>query len=324
MINPSPLRLCLLAGLPPILCAVPNLVLLSAAADNLPDPLATHFSGSGADGFTGRVATMGITAALAVGMGVMFAGLLVATNRKNAPKRRPDTTFDPNRLLVASAWGVGALLGVLLTASTVANLGLTDPAAATMSGWAFPVAAVVAVLFAAGGWLIAPASPVAEGIPAPAEPLAIGRTERVSWSRRTTSPWMLLAGVCSVVIGVAVGVAVHPVAGAIAILAGILAGQLAVVRVVVDHRGLTVGTGLLGRPRWRLAPAEITEVTATDISPAVYGGYGFRLVPGATALILRGGPGLVVTRRSGRQFVVSVEDAETGAGVLAGVVQKAV
>ena len=111
---------------------------------------------------------------------------------------------------------------------------------------------------------------------------------------------------------------------AIAILAGILAGQLAVVRVVVDHRGLTVGTGLLGRPRWRLAPAEITEVTATDISPAVYGGYGFRLVPGATALILRGGPGLVVTRRSGRQFVVSVEDAETGAGVLAGVVQKAV
>ncbi|MFI1463427.1 hypothetical protein [Nocardia carnea] len=323
MTRPSSLRLCILAGLPPILFAVPNLVLLATAADNLPDPLATHFAAGGADGFTGRVATMGIAAALAVGFGALFAAMLVAANRKGAPARRPDTTLDPNRLLVSSSWGVGALLGVLLFAGTRANLGLTDPAQATLPAWMFPVAAVIALVFGAVGWLIAPASPVAENVPAPAEPLAIGRTERVSWSRRATSPWMLLAGVSSVLIGVAVGFAVHPGAGVIAVLAGVLVGQLALVRVVVDQRGLTVGTGLLGWPRWRLAPAEISEVTATDISPAHYGGYGIRLTPGATAVVLRGGPGIVVTRRSGRQFAVSVDDAETGAGVLAGVVQRA-
>lgn len=323
MTRPSSLRLCILAGLPPILFAVPNLVLLATAADNLPDPLATHFTADGADGFTGRVATMGTAAALAIGFGALFAAILVAANRKGAPLRRPDTTLDPNRLLVSSAWGVGALLGVLLLAGTRANLGLSNAAQATLSGWTFPVAAVIALLFGAAGWLIAPPSPVAEGGPAPAEPLPIGRTERVSWSRRATSPWMLLPGVTSMVIGVVVGFAVHPATGAIAVLAGAFTGQLALVRVVVDHRGLTVGTGLLGWPRWRLTPADITEVAAIDISPAHYGGYGIRLTPGTTAVVLRGGPGIVVTRRSGRQFAVSVDDAETGAGVLAGVVQKA-
>ncbi|MGI5216570.1 hypothetical protein [Nocardia sp. CA-290969] len=323
MTRPSALRLGLLAGLPPILCAVPNLVLLATAADHLPDPLATHFTANGADGFTGRVATMGIATALAIGSGALFAAILVVTNRKGAPLRRPDTTLDPNRLLVATAWGVGALIGTLLLAATRANLFLVDPGQATLPGWTFPVAAAIAVLFGAGGWLIAPESPVAAGVPAPAEPLPIGRTERVSWSRRATSPWMLLAGLSSILVGVAVGFVVHPAVGAIAVVAGIFAGQLALVRVVVDQRGLTVATGLLGWPRWRLAPAEITEVTATDISPAQYGGYGFRLTPGATAVVLRGGPGIVVTRRSGRQFAVSVDDAETGAGVLAGVVRKA-
>ncbi|WP_280414342.1 hypothetical protein [Nocardia carnea] len=323
MTRPSSLRLCILAGLPPILFAIPNLVLLAAAAEDLPDPLATHFSSGGADGFTGRVATMGIAAALAIGSGALFAAMVVAGNRKGAPARRPDTTLDPNRLLVSSSWGVGALLGVILFASTRANVGLTDAAQATLPGWMFPVAAVLALLCGALGWLVAPASPVAEHAPAPAEPLPIGSTERVSWSRRATSPWMLLAGVTSAVIGVAVGFVVHPGVGVIAVLAGLLVGQLALVRVVVDQRGLTVGTGLLGWPRWRLSPAEITEVTATDISPAHYGGYGIRLTPGATAVVLRGGPGIVVTRRSGRQFAVSVDDAETGAGVLAGVVQKA-
>lgn len=322
MTRPRSLRLGLLAGLPPIVCAFPNLVLLAAAADDLPDPLATHFSADGADGFTGRVATMGIAAALAVGFGVLFAAILVVANRQGAPLRRPDTTLDPNRVLIASAWGVGALLGVVLFASTRANLGLTDAAQATLPGWTFPVAAVIALLFGAAGWLIAPAGPVAADPPAAVEPLPIGHGERVSWSRQVTSPWMLLTGLTSLVIGVAVGVVVHPVVGAIAVFAGLFAVQLAVVRVVVDRRGLTVGSGLLGWPRWRLAPAEISEVTATDISPAHFGGYGFRLVPGATAVVLRGGPGIVVTRRSGRQFAVSVDDAETGAAVLAGVVQK--
>ena len=36
-------------------------------------------------------------------------------------------------------------------------------------------------------------------------------------------------------------------------------------------------------------------------------------------MIIRSGPALVVTRRSGQQLTVTVDDARTAAGVLAGV-----
>lgn len=316
----SSLRLALLAGLPPLLSAVPNVVLLGAAADRLPDQLATHFGADGADGFTGRVPAMFVSAGLGLGLGILFAAILVVGARTNV--RRADTPVDPIRSLVATAWGVGGFVGALTSAGTVANLDAADPAQVTLSGWAFAAAAVAGLLFGAAGWLAAPNSPVSAG-PAPAEPLALGRTERVSWSRRAVSPWMLLTGVVAVLMGAVVGFVAQPVPGALLTLTGVLLAQLALLRVVVDQRGLTVGTGLLGWPRWRLRPEDITEVSADDISPLRYGGYGIRMIPGATAVVLRAGPGLVVTRRSGRRFVVSVDDAGTGAGVLAGVVARA-
>jgi hypothetical protein len=316
----SSLRLCLLAGLPPLLSAVPNIVLLAAAADRLPDPLATHFAADGADGFTGRVPTMFVSAGLGLGLGVLFAAIVVVGPRTNA--RRADTPLDPIRSLVATAWGVGGFVGAIMLAGTVANLDAADAAQVTLSGWAFAAAAAAGLLFGAAGWLAAPASPVTPG-PAPAEPLALGRTERVSWSRRAVSPWMLLTAVVAVLMGVVVGLVAQPLTGALLALTGVLLAQLALLRVVVDQRGLTVGTGVLGWPRWRLRAGDITEVSADDISPLQYGGYGIRMIPGATAVVLRAGPGIVVTRRSGRRFVVSVDDAGTGAGVLAGVVARA-
>ncbi|WP_327149969.1 hypothetical protein [Nocardia sp. NBC_01329] len=319
----SSIRLCLLVGLPPILAAVPNIVLLAAAADRLPDPLATHFAADGADGFTGRIATMFVSAGIGAGLAIVFAAILLAGVRRNLPLRRADSAVDPIRLLVGTAWGVGGFLGVIMLAGTIANLDMPDPAQVTLSGWAFATAAIAGLLLAAAGWIAAPESPVEATAPAPAEPLAIGRTEKVSWSRRAASPWMLMAGVVAVLMGVVLGFVAQPLIGVLLALTGVLLAHLALLRVVVDQRGLTVGIGPLGWPRWRLRPEDIAEVSAEDISPLQYGGYGIRLIPGATAVVLRGGPGLVVTRRSGRRFVVSVDDADTGAGVLAGVVTRA-
>ncbi|MGW5387425.1 hypothetical protein [Nocardia sp. NPDC003963] len=319
----SSIRLCLLAGLPPILSAVPNIVLLAAAADRLPDPLATHFAADGADGFTGRIPTMFVSAGVGAGLALVFAAILLIGVRRGTPPRRAGSAADPVRLLVGTAWSVGGFVGVIMLAGTVANLDVADPAQVTLSGWAFAIAALAGLVFGAAGWLAAPASPVATDVPAPAEPIAIGRTERVSWTRRAASPWMLLAGVVAVLMGVVLGVVAQPLAGVLLVLSGVLLAHLALIRVVVDRRGLTVGTGPLGWPRWRLRPEDITEVSAEGISPLRYGGYGIRVIPGATAVVLRAGPGIVVTRRSGRRFVVSVDDAETGAGVLAGVVARA-
>ncbi|NUP28471.1 MAG: hypothetical protein HOQ36_03000 [Nocardia sp.] len=317
----NPIRLGLLTGLPPILSAVPNIVLLAAAADRLPDPLATHFTPDGADGFTGRVATMFVSAGIGAGLAIVFTAILLIGTRRGAVLRRADSAADPIRLLVGTSWGVGVFVGVIILAGTIANLDTPDPAQVTLSGWAFAIAATAGLVLGAAGWIVAPPSPVGAA-PAPAEPLTIGRTEKVSWSRRTASPWMLTAGVVAIVMGGVLGFVAQPLIGVLLAVTGALLAHLALLRVVVDQRGLTVGTGPLGWPRWRLRPEDIADVSADDISPLRYGGYGIRLIPGATAVVLRGGPGIVVTRRSGRQFVVSVDDAETGAGVLAGVVAR--
>jgi hypothetical protein len=45
-------------------------------------------------------------------------------------------------------------------------------------------------------------------------------------------------------------------------------------------------------------------------------------VPGGSGVILRAGSALIVTRRSGRRFTVTVDDAETAAGLLDGLAHR--
>lgn len=322
MTTPSTIRLGLLAGLPPLLFALPNIVLLNAAADRLPDPIATHFGAQGADGFTGRVPTMFISAGLGFGLGLMFALVLIVSARSGRLVRTQDSAYDPIRVMVATSWGVGGFIGVLIFAGTVANLDATDARQVSLPVLAFAAAAAIGLLLAAVGWLAAPRAPVSADSPSEIKPLPLGATERVSWSRRVSAPWMVLAGIVMLAIGVVTGFVAQPWVGVLLALSSLLLIQLALVRVVVDQRGLTVGTGPFGWPRWQLSPEEITEVAAEELSPVRYGGYGIRMIPGSTAVLLRGGPGIVVTRRSGRRFAVSVDDAETGAGVLAGIIDR--
>ncbi|MGW0180951.1 hypothetical protein [Nocardia sp. NPDC003345] len=322
MTTPSTIRLGLLAGLPPVLSAVPNILLLNAAADRLPDPIATHFGAHGADGFTGRTGTMFISAGVGTALGILFALVIVLAARTGKLTRTPQTPLDPIRFMVAASWGVGGFTGAIMFFGTRANLHLADAAAAELSGLAVLSALAIGVLFAVGGWFGAPKAPMAPSAQSPARPLPLGPTERVSWSRRISSPWMLLGGMTMAIAGVVAGFVTQPGIGVMLALTGALVAHLGVIRVVVDQRGLTVGTGPLGWPRWQLRPDEISAVATEDLSPARYGGYGIRMVPGATAVLLRSGPGIVVTRRSGRHFAVSVDDAGTGAAVLAGVVDR--
>ena len=63
--------------------------------------------------------------------------------------------------------------------------------------------------------------------------------------------------------------------------------------------------------------ASITAVAVVDVAPmAEYGGWGLRFIPGSTGVLMRGGEGIQVTLTSGRTFVVTVDDAATGAGLL--------
>ncbi|MFC5156735.1 hypothetical protein [Streptomyces amakusaensis] len=86
-------------------------------------------------------------------------------------------------------------------------------------------------------------------------------------------------------------------------------------RVAVDsRRGLTVSVARL--PIRRISLDRIVAVRSGYARLADLGGFGYRVMPGRQALSLRAGDALWLELTSGREFVVTVDDAETAARLL--------
>ena len=74
---------------------------------------------------------------------------------------------------------------------------------------------------------------------------------------------------------------------------------------------------MLGVPRFRVPPQEVGSVAVVDArSLGVPGSWGIRLLPGRVTIVMRSTLGIHVTRRDGRLFFVTVDDAATGAALL--------
>jgi hypothetical protein len=84
----------------------------------------------------------------------------------------------------------------------------------------------------------------------------------------------------------------------------------------VGPAGVTARLGWFGWPRVHVPIADVGEVRIEQVVPYEYGGWGWRLVPGVSAIIVRRGPGLRIARRTGRTLVVTIDDAGRAAGVL--------
>jgi hypothetical protein len=94
-------------------------------------------------------------------------------------------------------------------------------------------------------------------------------------------------------------------------------------RVRVDETGITVRS-VVGWPTFHVPAVDIDRVAAAEIAPfAEFGGWGMRWMPGRLGIVMRTGEGIVVTRRDGRVFAVTVDDAETGAALLAAAAKQA-
>ena len=84
----------------------------------------------------------------------------------------------------------------------------------------------------------------------------------------------------------------------------------------IDGSGFTVAFGPLGWPVKRFAWREVTAVSAIEIHPMQWGGWGYRWRPGrSSGAIMRKGPGLKLDLADNRAFVVSVDNPEAGAAV---------
>ncbi len=133
-----------------------------------------------------------------------------------------------------------------------------------------------------------------------------------SWSARTTNRWLIL-----LTLGLAARAARRAGPGRLlAVLA--LAGGLgsATVRVDAGPAGLVVRFGPFGWPRRRIPLGRIRRARVARVHPLLWGGWGYRLQPQGTRVIVRGGEALVVDLVPHRSFGVTVDGAAAAAALL--------
>ncbi|MFF2793079.1 DUF1648 domain-containing protein [Streptomyces sp. NPDC058049] len=187
------------------------------------------------------------------------------------------------------------------------------------------VGAVVTVVAAGAAGLVGalvsrrPASPLARG-QGPRMDIPAG--ERRIWLASTENPWLYLL---SAVTGVGALAALLIGLGDLAepmwlvtvpfLFASVSVLACASVRVRVTERGMDVAFGPLGWPVRRWDAADIEWARAENRTPAQVGGWGYRLSGLGTTVMLRSGACLVI-RAKGKDFAVSVDDAERGAALL--------
>ena len=88
-------------------------------------------------------------------------------------------------------------------------------------------------------------------------------------------------------------------------------------RVTVDERGFSVVSSLLQIPLKRIPLTSIETVDAAMLRPQEWGGWGYRVMPGRSALMMHTGPGLVIGTIKGKLFAISLDDPEEPAALLA-------
>lgn len=299
--------------LPPVAIALTG----AAWHGGLPDRIASHWSDLGAA--DGSLPTAGVLVAALLGAGIAaLAGLVLLVL----------PGVDPRTAKGAAFW-LGMVQGVAL-AMWIVPAGLThragSPDGAVLGAWIVPLIALI--LYGAIPYALAPrpsAEPV-EGL----DPLPLAPGETGAWSRtlNTTVFVWLAAGMAVLTVAIAVPlIAAEGIGSAAVALGAMLLGLLVVaafvrVRVTVDWRGLRIRPVLLPVPVKHIPLDRVRAVEATQLRPSEWGGWGYRVLPGRSALILRSGPGLVVTTVDDRRFAVTLDDPEVPAGLLLSLAQR--
>ncbi|MGW8484463.1 DUF1648 domain-containing protein [Microbacterium sp. NPDC055903] len=302
-------------------------ILVAAWLPDIPEPAAIHWGPGGVDGFGPGWTYL----ALPLGLGGLFVALFAVmaffAHRPRASTADSSPTWSGTaRLLGAASLALAVMMALTSLIAVGVQRGLDDAADApditpsVLLG--LGVMAAVAVL----GWLVQPRAQVDPDAGASAEPLALAGSERAVWmgTAATAKSGQVVLGISvfsvlaiSVLMG-ATGVEGWWLTGIIGVLLAVLVVTMLVFRVHVSGAGLRVRS-VAGWPRFFIPAAKIESVRVVQIDPfAEFGGWGYRIgTDGRRGLVLRRGEALQIEQRRGKPFVVTVDDAETAASVLA-------
>jgi len=142
------------------------------------------------------------------------------------------------------------------------------------------------------------------------------RTGRpAEWSRRVVVPWMLCTGALAAVAFLVAAALFPGLLAQFLVLLAVAAAfvLLGAVRVTVTGRGVTVRSVVLPLLCRRIPLSRISSATSGRARPRELGGWGYRWLPGRTAVSLRAGDALWLQLAGGREFVVTVDDAGAAA-----------
>lgn len=295
-----------------VLALVPALVVLVTRLtwfDQLPELLPTHWSGLGPpDDYTARGAVYGpvqaVTAAAAV-VAVLAVVALLATTTRAARSR------------VRAASALACLVGGVAAATWVAIVWATLAAGSNQDA---TLGARVLLVLVGLAWGLLPLLLLPRGGDArphddPPPTLDLVADERAAWHTTVHSPALLAALGAALVVVVVVAAVAAPAAGAVVVVPLLALVVLGRVRVSVDARGLRVRGGL-GVPLRTVPLDRVERADAAEVLASEWGGWGYRVGPGRTALVLRSGPGLVVELTDGSRVAVTLDDAATPAALL--------
>lgn len=312
-------RIVIVDAVLPIAIAIVAAIAMFSWLPELPDPIAIHWSGSGPDGFGPALPLI----FLPLGIAAVFSLFSVGSSLANAPGSGIAWT---QKVLVSTSVWLSTMLSVGVGGSIAMQRGLSDARDALDVGWWVLAGAGAGLVLAAGSWFLLPKADTGSPAGVAPEPIEVHGTERVSWTRtarlgNTAIAVILLAFVAVLVVLVIDLVASQgPVWIPVTVLAVLaaLAATNTWWRVSADRRGFLV-QGMLGWPRRLIPLGDIRTVQVIDVNPTRdFGGWGWRWGGGGrSGVILRAGEAIEVTHSSGKRFVVTVDGAATGAGVLA-------
>lgn len=302
----------------PALLTGAAIALQLVAIDDLAQQLVTHWGPEGPDGY-GPAWVYPVMTALG---GLVLPSLLAGSAMRPLARGERSPML---RLMPALAASLAALFSVLSTGLVLTQVGPSFDAGV---GWVLALAFGAAAVVGWVAWAAQPSQDVIVPAALPVDALGAGPHERLAWIGRAElgkGAGAVLASACLLLVGLAVwtwalaDVVAAAITTGVAILVALLAAAMTVFHVRADRTGLTVRSAV-GFPRFAIPAADIASVGVIDVAGlAHFGGWGVRIIPGATGVILRNGTALEVTRGSGRRFVLTLDDAATVAAVLGAV-----
>jgi len=293
-----------------VLATVPLIAVATALAlADLPDPVPSHWDASGAvNGTTGAVPFTLITLALTGGSALAAIGFA--------------RTARPRYGVVACAFAaylVGAL-GVLTVVAASGAATAQEVELPLLSG----VGAIAAALLGpALCWVLWPAPGPAGPVAGPADQLPrldLTDDERVVYVADVRSRGFAWLAVGCGLIGLVVAVTADLLIGASLLAVTVTGAMLQRATVRADANGLRVDLGPVVRVRVPLA--DIRQAQSQELRPMEWGGWGYRVLPNRRAVILRGGPGLVLDLADGSRFAVTLDQPDEAAAVLNGLLHR--